>query len=301
LQVHAIFVSYRRNDSEGEAGRLYDDLVEMFGDRSVFMDVADITVGRDFRKAIDENVAKCGALLALIGPGWVDAKNDSGGRRLDDPADFVRIETASALKRDVPVVPVLVRGAKMPRTDQLPDDLKELAYRNCVEVTHARWKSDIKILVRALRTILGEPEDIVAGKAAVPRRGLATTTDWTSEKVDQKLRAFSSTSPSKTDLAAALQVPPTAQPTATPPNSPGSGTVPQTKIAGDDAGCVSLDPEMISRITKELARYIGPIAEVVVRRAARRCSTVCELRRTVAEEIDLGTDRTSFLDSCPGS
>ena len=84
------------------------------------MDVAAIGVGRDFRRAIDESVASCGVLLALIGPAWLDERNENGERRLDDPGDFVRVETASALKRDIPVIPVLVRGAKMPRRDQLP-------------------------------------------------------------------------------------------------------------------------------------------------------------------------------------
>jgi len=94
--MRAIFVSYRRDDSQGEAGRLFDDLVAVFGENSVFMDVAAIEVGRDFRKAIDDSVATCGVLLSIIGKGWIDAKNESGRRRLDDPADFVRLETASA-------------------------------------------------------------------------------------------------------------------------------------------------------------------------------------------------------------
>jgi len=275
--VRAIFVSYRRNDSEGEAGRLYDDLVEMFGDRSVFMDVAGITFGRDFRKAIDEHIATCGALLAIIGPTWLDAKDESGRRRLDDAGDFVRMETASALKRDVPVIPVLVRGAKMPRADQLPDDLKELAYRNCVEVTHARWKSDIKILGKALRATLGEPKHMPSGRGAGAGRGLESSMEWRTP------------------------VPHPAQPTTVPPNVTASGTVAETTIAGATIDGGSLDPGTVLRITKELAKYIGPIAEVVVRRAAKRCSTVCELRRTVAEEIELSIDRTNFLDSCPSS
>jgi len=78
----------------------------------------------------EEGVTKCGVLLVVIGREWVDAKDEHGVRRLNDPSDFVRIETASALKRDIPVIPVLVRGAQMPTPEQLPDDLKELAYRN---------------------------------------------------------------------------------------------------------------------------------------------------------------------------
>jgi beta-lactam-binding protein with PASTA domain len=149
--MRPIFVSYRRDDTEGEAGRLFDDLVGRFGEDSVFLDVAAIEVGRDFRRAIDDSVSTCGVLLAVIGKGWVDAKNEAGDRRLDDPSDFVRLETASALKRDIPVIPVLVHGARMPRADQLPDDLKELAYRNGVELTHARWRSDLELLITALK------------------------------------------------------------------------------------------------------------------------------------------------------
>ena len=157
--MRAIFISYRRNDTEGEAGRLFDDLVSEFGEHSVFMDVTNIEAGRDFRKVIDESVATCGALLAIIGKNWVDAQDDAGHRRLDDPTDFVRLETASALRRDIPVIPVMVRGAVMPRPEQLPDDLRDLAYRNAVELTHARWGSDIQLLIAALHRQLGLAEE----------------------------------------------------------------------------------------------------------------------------------------------
>ena len=149
--MDSIFLSYRREDSEGQAGRLYDDLVAVFGSDSVFMDVAAIQPGRDFRKSIDQSLNSCGVFLSLIGKNWLSAKDASGQRRLDDPADFVRIETGAALKRDIPVIPVLVQGASAPKPDQLPDDLKELAFRNAVELTHARWDSDIEVLIKALR------------------------------------------------------------------------------------------------------------------------------------------------------
>jgi hypothetical protein len=146
----AIFISYRRDDTEGEAGRLFDDLVRTFGDDSVFMDVAGINPGIDFRKAIDDNVATCGVLLAMIGPGWATITSSSGERRLEDANDFVRLEIASALARNIAVIPVLVHDAKMPRPDQLPDNLKDLAFRNSVEITHARWNSDVQLLTKAL-------------------------------------------------------------------------------------------------------------------------------------------------------
>ncbi len=150
--MRAIFISYRRDDAEGEAGRLFSDLSKHFGEDRVFMDVVAIEPGRDFRKVIDQNVASCGVLLAMIGPHWVDARTE---RRLNDPADFVRLETASALRRDIPVVPVLVHEAKMPVSDQLPEDLKELCYRNAVELTHARWESDVQVLIKALEKCVG--------------------------------------------------------------------------------------------------------------------------------------------------
>lgn len=149
----AIFISYRRDDTEGHAGRLYEDLVEQFGKQAVFFDVSAIEPGQDFRKAIDANVARCSVLLAMIGPRWLDASG--GARRIDDAGDFVRLEIASALRRDVPVVPVLVQGAKMPTVAQLPADLADLAWRNAVELSHARWPSDVQVLSQALAVHLG--------------------------------------------------------------------------------------------------------------------------------------------------
>lgn len=160
--MRAIFVSYRRSDSEGEAGRLFDDLVSHFGEQMVFMDVAGIEAGRDFRKAIEESVAGCGVLLVIMGPPWATAKDENGRLRLEDPNDFVREEVASALRRDIPVIPVLVRGAKMPRAEQLPESVKDLAFRNAVELTHARWKSDVQLLIESLRRLLGSSGEVKA-------------------------------------------------------------------------------------------------------------------------------------------
>lgn len=148
--AHAIFISYRRDDTEGEAGRLFDDLTRAFGSNAVFMDVAGIEPGIDFRKAIDDNVAGCGVQLAIIGPTWATIAGADGQRRLDNPNDYVRLEIASALKRNIAVIPVLVHDAHMPHGDQLPDDVKDLAYRNSVEITHARWNSDVQLLIKAL-------------------------------------------------------------------------------------------------------------------------------------------------------
>ena len=152
IEARAIFISYRRDDSEGEAGRLYDDLVRAYSDDSVFMDVAGIQPGVDFRKAIDTNVGSCGVLLAIIGPTWATIADSAGNRRLENPDDYVRLEIASALKRNIPVIPVLVHDAHMPALEMLPDDLKDLRYRNSVELTHARWNSDVTLLIGALKS-----------------------------------------------------------------------------------------------------------------------------------------------------
>jgi hypothetical protein len=148
---HSIFISYRRDDAEGEAGRLYDDLVRAYGKDAVFMDVAGIAPGLDFRKAIDDNVAGCGVFLAVIGSQWATIAGSDGKRRLEDDNDFVRLEIASALARNIAVIPVLVHEARMPHPEQLPDNIKDFAYRNSVEISHARWNSDVQLLIDALK------------------------------------------------------------------------------------------------------------------------------------------------------
>jgi hypothetical protein len=169
--MRAIFISYRREDAEGQAGRLYADLVDFFGENKVFMDVVDIEPGRDFRQAIERQVASCGVLLAMIGRDWLEVKDKTGRRRLEDPMDFVRLETASALKRDIPVIPILVRGAVLPQAEQLPADLTDLVYRNAVELSHARWDSDVQVLIKALRPYVDHPADAGRSRTALASGG----------------------------------------------------------------------------------------------------------------------------------
>jgi len=109
-QKGRIFISYRRVDSAGYAGRIYDRLAARFGEDAVFMDVDDIPAGLDFVDVLQNAVQSCDALAALIGPNWLDARDDAGVRRVDNPEDFVRVEIAAALERDIRVIPVLVDG-----------------------------------------------------------------------------------------------------------------------------------------------------------------------------------------------
>lgn len=154
--ANRIFISYRREDSRGSAGRIYDHLTAHFDRDQIFMDVDTIQPGLDFVDVISSAVSKVDVLIAVIGPDWLSASDTSGKRRLDHPEDFVRLEIATALERNIRVIPVLVEGAKPPRNTELPDNLKLLARRNAIEITHNRFYSDIQRLVRALKLTLGE-------------------------------------------------------------------------------------------------------------------------------------------------
>jgi hypothetical protein len=146
-----VFISYRRADSAGYSGRVMDRLDRELGRDLVFMDVDAIPLGTNFSKVLHEEVAKCGVLLAVIGPNWLDARDEHGNRRLDNPNDFVRIEIAAALQRSIPVIPLLLDGARIPKADELPEDLKELALRNGMEIRHASFQDDMNRLIRGLK------------------------------------------------------------------------------------------------------------------------------------------------------
>lgn len=146
----AVFISYRRGETAGEARALFNDLVVRLGKDFVFMDVDNIALGRDFRQVLYENLASCELMLVLIGKNWVDAKSESGRRRLEDPGDFIRIEIGAALKRNIPVTPVFVQGARMPAVEQLPEDIRDLHYRNGFELSHNRWDSDVQEMIKRL-------------------------------------------------------------------------------------------------------------------------------------------------------
>jgi hypothetical protein len=149
-----VFISYRRQETSGLAGRLYDRLAALLGDDQVFMDVDTIALGVDFAEVITQAVSSCEVLLAVIGPHWTTATDEEGQRRLEDPDDIVRMELAAALERDIRVIPVLVDGAQMPRRQQLPDVLAGLARRNAVRVRHESFRSDADRLVAEIEPIL---------------------------------------------------------------------------------------------------------------------------------------------------
>ncbi len=170
--MNGIFISYRRNDAPGYAGRLYDRLAAKFGAERVFMDVEGIEPGVDFVDAVERALASCEILIVLIGKDWLAV--DSGGRRrLDDPADFVHLETITALNRGIRVVPVLVEGAEMPRSDSLPADLLPLTRRQAVELSHNHWEATSAELVGHLQKILDHDKGRASAAPPVRREAEA--------------------------------------------------------------------------------------------------------------------------------
>jgi hypothetical protein len=146
-----VFICYRRDDSAGHAGRVNDRLARELGHETLFMDIDNIDLGVDFVEVLQDEVGKCDVLLAIIGPNWLNARDDDGNRCLDEPNDFVRVEIATALHRNIPVIPILLDGTKIPKSVQLPDNLKKLALRNALDVRHNSFHSDMDKLIQSLK------------------------------------------------------------------------------------------------------------------------------------------------------
>ena len=157
-----MFISYRREDSIGIAGRIRDRLVKEFTADQVFFDIDTIPLGVDFRTHIDQTVAGCDVMLVLIGHRWADTKDGQGQRRLDQPGDSVRLEVEAALRRQIRVIPVLVDGASIPPADALPESLASLAFRNGIQVRYdPDFHTDVDRLIRGLRA-----QPVESGEAA---------------------------------------------------------------------------------------------------------------------------------------
>ncbi len=149
-----IFISYRREDSADATGRISDRLYSEFGQDNIFKDIDTIPLGLDFRELIDREVGRCEVFLAIIGPDWLDARDKNGETRLEQNGDFIRIEVESALKRGIPLVPVLIGGATMPTEEQLPRGLKKLAFRNATPVrADQSFEGDMNRLVSGIKQL----------------------------------------------------------------------------------------------------------------------------------------------------
>ena len=146
-----IFISYRRADSMDVTGRIYDRLREQFGKSAIFKDVDSIPPGVDFREHLEKAVGKCKVFLVVIGDQWLEAKDAKRRNRLQDPDDFVRIEIEAALKRNIPIIPLLVRGASIPAEAKLPPSLRKLVYRNGILIrSDPDFHGDMDRLIEAI-------------------------------------------------------------------------------------------------------------------------------------------------------
>jgi hypothetical protein len=153
-----VFISYRRGDSSGYTGRLFDTLRDRFGSETVFRDIDNLEPGVDFVEALENALLECDCMLVIIGDEWSSASGP-GGRRLEQPNDYVRMEIAKALERNVRVIPVLVANASMPTAEELPDNLAGLVRRNALEISDTRWDYDVGRLGDTLAKVLGIAEE----------------------------------------------------------------------------------------------------------------------------------------------
>jgi TIR domain len=149
----AIFISYRRGDSQETAGRIHDHLLRAFEEERLFLDVDDQAAGEDYCVAIGRALERADVVLAVIGTQWLTVVDRDGRRRLDEPDDMVRIELETALHRNLRLIPVLVEGATMPRPEDVPASLQPLCYRTAARVRpDPDFNPDIERLVLALRS-----------------------------------------------------------------------------------------------------------------------------------------------------
>ncbi len=152
------FISYRRDDAAGYAGRLHEALENRLGRDQVFRDVDTLEPGQDFIEAIESRLAECRVFLAMIGREWLDARDSDGRRRLDQPNDYVRLEIVNALsRREVRVIPVLIEGASMPPVESLPEDVRPLARKQAVHLRDDAWDHDVDRLASAIADASSKP------------------------------------------------------------------------------------------------------------------------------------------------
>ncbi len=151
-----IFISYRREDTSGESGRLKDKLEQIFGQENIFYDVETLEAGLNFDESIAKALSESKVLLAMIGPHWLKVTDPKGTLRLQKEDDWVRKEISEALKRDLRVIPILVNGADMPDREELPEELKELSLKHAQELTSSRWNYDVGELTKVLEKLISK-------------------------------------------------------------------------------------------------------------------------------------------------
>src|SRR5262249_33633808 len=209
-----IFISYRRDDSVESALGIGQYLERELGRQNVFIDV-DMRAGATFPLVLGKRLAECKVMLVLIGPGWLDTRDSSGRRRLDNPDDWVRVEVSQGLRSNVTVIPVLLGGAEMPRKGELPQELHGLVDRQAMRVSTTAFRSDMVALTRDIRAVRSAwPVAWIAGVAVaaavvllggiglyvVVSRWMGSPASQTSDEAKRKADEASRAQPSSAEL-----------------------------------------------------------------------------------------------------
>jgi hypothetical protein len=183
-----IFLNYRREDTRGYAGRLYDRLSHRFGEDQILRDVDAIPPGIDYVQQIDQLVRQCDLMLVLIGETWLSVQGAGGRRRLHEPGDLVSLEIAAGLERGIPVIPVLIQGGRMPDEDELPDRIRALARRNGLEMSDSHWNHDYQRLTWAIEELTKRalPQDHSEQPASPSGEGASDSSDQGTFAEDEK-------------------------------------------------------------------------------------------------------------------
>lgn len=157
-----IFISYRRDDSQWGSRALWEKLRTLYGEEQVFMDVESLPLGSPFPEQIKNKLKKSDIFLIIIDKQWLNLQSN-GKRRLDDPEDWVRHEVEFGLNSGLPVIPILIEGASMPKAHELPESLKDLTNRNALTLSHSRMKGDVDRLVDAIGPVPNRPSNGARG------------------------------------------------------------------------------------------------------------------------------------------
>ena len=191
-----VFISYRRDDAGGWAGRMEDDLADRFGSERVFRDIK-IPAGVDYEQHIEQVLDACHVVVVVIGPEWATLKNEDGTLRLEQSDDLLRREIERALaRRDVEVIPVLVQRARMPAAHSLPPELRALARRQAIELSDSRWNHDMGQLIAQLCDVL---EGTTAAHATLPRSAPVPAPDPAPDKDPSRRERRRATRPEPLD------------------------------------------------------------------------------------------------------
>jgi hypothetical protein len=182
MMMAAIVISYRREDSKWIADRIFDRFESHYGKGNVFMDIDSIPFGLDFRDHIHATLDRCDVMVALVGHNWIG--KDQAGDHILVETDWVRIEIEAALKKKIPVIPLLIDGSRMPKPGELPDSLKDFAFRNAAGLDRENFRMQMDKIIASIdqhlsKSVAKIPTEIPAIKPAltaeVSQAPIATT------------------------------------------------------------------------------------------------------------------------------